>query len=208
MLYNVVRVSEKRRADIVKKEKIVQIAMVISMYFPQIFLGTDIILLRCLIDNQVILLALLIVGLVFVAISFFIGILNVIVAILNLSKETPSPTRSTIIMKFVLIPWYGLNFLEWLLLVGICGNPWLMLAIPLVICIGVSFTFIFLLFTNVHNFSYVIKLTKNKKIKLTANIVIPVLFHFVFVLDILGSILLHLNLKKILASENLCEIVD
>ncbi|MDE6408461.1 MAG: hypothetical protein K2K50_07665, partial [Anaeroplasmataceae bacterium] len=161
-----------------KKVKGAQIALIISMYLPQVFVELDTILIRFT-TNETLLMSLLIVALILMGVSFLIGLVNTAIAILDIFSDTPSPTRSTMIMKLVLIPWYFLNFFDWLLVVGICANPWLMLAIPLVICMAIGYTFVILLFTNVHNFSYVIRLIKNKEIKLTSNIVIPVVLHFV-----------------------------
>ncbi|MDE7384984.1 MAG: hypothetical protein K2M84_04400, partial [Anaeroplasmataceae bacterium] len=140
-----------------KKVKGAQIALVISMYLPQIFIELDTILIRFT-TNETLLLSFLIVALILMGVSFLIGLINTVIAIINIFSDTPSPTRSTMIMKFVLIPWYFLNFFDWLLMVGICANPWLMLAVPLIICMGIGYTFTILLFTNVHNFSYVINL--------------------------------------------------
>ncbi|MDE6241112.1 MAG: hypothetical protein K2M08_01685 [Anaeroplasmataceae bacterium] len=190
-----------------KKVKGAQIALVISMYLPQIFIELDTILIRFT-TNETLLLSLLIVALVLMGVSFLIGLINTVIAIINIFSDTPSPTHSTMIMKFVLIPWYFLNFFDWLLMVGICANPWLMLAVPLIICMGIGYTFTILLFTNVHNISYVIHLIKNKKIRLTSNIVIPVVLHFVFVLDILGSILLHKELQKIEEQNRKIDVID
>ncbi|MDE5546895.1 MAG: hypothetical protein K2I88_05470 [Anaeroplasmataceae bacterium] len=190
-----------------KKVKGAQIALVISMYLPQIFIELDTILIRFT-TNETLLLSFLIVALILMGVSFLIGLINTVIAIINIFSDTPSPTRSTMIMKFVLIPWYFLNFFDWLLMVGICANPWLMLAVPLIICMGIGYTFTILLFTNVHNFSYVINLIKNKKIKLTSNIVIPVVLHFVFVLDILGSILLHKEIQKIEEKNTKNDVID
>ncbi|MDE7106514.1 MAG: hypothetical protein K2O22_05055 [Anaeroplasmataceae bacterium] len=179
-----------------KKEKIARIALIISMYLPQVFIVLDAILIRFIV-NDTLLLSFLIVAFVLMGISFIVGLINVGIAFQNIFRDTPSPARFTIIMKLVLIPWYFLNFLVWLLLVGICANPWLMLAVPLVIGMGIAYTFAFLFFTNVYNFSYVIKLVKEKKIQLTKSIILPVVLHFIFVLDILGSMLLHKKIQEI-----------
>ncbi|MDE6661502.1 MAG: hypothetical protein K2J93_06750 [Anaeroplasmataceae bacterium] len=190
-----------------KKEKIAIITLIVSMYLPQVFIEVLSILIRFMF-NEKLFLSLFIVALVLMGISYIFGIINAIIAIVDIFRDVPSPTKLTMITKLVLIPWYIENFFVWLLMVGICANPWLMLAAPLVMCIGVGYTFSFLIFTNVHNFSYVIRLWRMKKLKLTSEIIIPIALHFIFVLDILGSILLHRALDKQIPADNECELVE
>lgn len=126
---------------------------------------------------------------------FGIGFVNIIVAILHIFFKSQSPTLITLITKISLIPWYILNFLFWFLAFAICINPWLLPFAPIILALGVVSTYFLMVCTGVHNLSYVIKLVRNKELKLTCGIVMSIIFHFVFALDIIGSFTLHYYLK-------------
>ncbi|MGN0805802.1 MAG: hypothetical protein ACI4MC_02080, partial [Candidatus Coproplasma sp.] len=117
-------------------------------------------------------------------------------AILNLTTDGESPAWVTFIIKLVLIPWYALNFLVCFLLVAGFLNPFLMLAIPLLIGIEVSITYLYMLCSSLQIVSYTIRQIITKRIPLTPMLLVGIIFSFIFVLDIVGSYLLHAELKK------------
>ncbi|MDE5546084.1 MAG: hypothetical protein K2I88_01320, partial [Anaeroplasmataceae bacterium] len=119
--------------------------------------------------------------------GFGIGFVNIIVAILHIFLKSQIPTRVTIIAKLSLIPWYIMNFIFWALAVVIFIHPFFLPIVPIILVLGISSTYFFMICTGVHNLSYVIKLVKNKELKLTGGIIVSIIFHFIFVLDIVGS---------------------
>ncbi|MDE6414558.1 MAG: hypothetical protein K2K48_04010 [Anaeroplasmataceae bacterium] len=172
--------------------KIPLIIQVIFMYAFYICFGVAVIIC-CMgeeLSNQLILIMWILFFL-----CFGIGFVNVIVAILHIFLKSQKPTMVTIIAKFSLIPWYIMNFIFWALAVVIFIHPFFLPIVPIIFVLGVSSTYFFMICTGVHNLSYVIKLVKNKELKLTGGIIVSVIFHFIFVLDIIGSFALHYYLK-------------
>ena len=167
--------------------------MYISLTF---FLGTLFII--NLTDNEDITNTLLTLGLIIGIIALLIGGLNFVFSIINIFKGGTSPINTTIVIKMVLIPWYLGNFFVWFLLVGAFSNPFLFIGIPLIICIGVFITYMYMIFISAPNISYVFSLIKNKEIHTNKLLIVSLVFHFIFCLDVIGSFMLKKALKDAL----------
>ncbi len=179
-----------------KNNYITSILLVIAMYLMHVMFDVALILMRSRTEIDKVLLTFLIIGLVFGLIALIFGCINGIFAIYNVFRKTSSPSKITMILKLVLIPWYIQNIFVWLIIVAGFCNPFLMLGIPIIIFIGMSITYVYMICTSVQNLSYAAKLIKNKKIVITSWLVLSIIFHFIFVLDVVGSILFHFILKK------------
>lgn len=182
--------------------KIPLILQVIIMYIVCIFCFVIAFTIEEEMQNSLILTMYLLYGLCFVA-----GFVNILVAILHIFLKSESSTMVTIIVKLSLIPWYILNFLFWLIAFVIMINPWFLPFAPVVLVVGVVSTYFLMICTGAHNLSYVIKLVKNKEATLTIQLVISIVFHFIFVLDIVGSFVLHSYLKKI-ENKNTSKVIE
>lgn len=102
-------------------------------------------------------------------------------AILSFFNHSASPLKMTMIIKLVLIPFYLINFFYWFLLLSGFANPWLYIAIPLVITLAVVVTFAYMLATSLFAISYLLKLEKEKKIQLKEAFLSALFFSFSFV---------------------------
>lgn len=129
-----------------------------------------------------------------------LGIVSFVFACLQFARLAASPLKTAIIVKLCLIPWYVINFMICGLLVAGFLNPWLMLAVPILIGLEVFVTYVVMLLTGIHSITYTIKFLILHKIKPTAPIVIALIFHLIFCLDIVGAIMLNIEHKKLLRS--------
>lgn len=123
-------------------------------------------------------------------------IVSFIFAMLNLTPKVSSPVKTTLITKCCLIPWYILNLLVCLLFVAGFLNPWLFLAVPALMGIEAVITYVFMLSTSLHSVIYTIKSNATRKIKMTSAMIVALVFHFFFVLDVIGAIILSVEMKK------------
>ena len=140
---------------------------------------------------------LIIIGFVAMLVMIPVCLVSLIFACLNFVHNESSPLKTTLIVKIGLMPWYILNLLVCLLLVAGFLNPWLLIAVPLLICIEVGITYTFMLSTSVHSVIYTIRYLVSRKIEPNYKIVIALVFHFIFCLDIIGVLMLCKEIKKI-----------
>ena len=136
------------------------------------------------------------IGFSFMSIMAPVCIISFIFAGFNMIRSGNSPLKTAIIVKIVLIPWYIFNLLVCILLLAGFLNPWLMMAIPLLICIEVVITYIFMLSTSAHSVFYTIKYLSCKKIKPNKIMTVALIFHFIFCLDIVGAVMLNMETAK------------
>ena len=87
---------------------------------------------------------LLVAFLVLSILVFPICILNTVFPIISIFKGEYNPSKTTMIVKLVLIPWYILNYVMCGFIVAGCLNPFLMLAIPIIIIIASLVTYIYM----------------------------------------------------------------
>lgn len=140
--------------------------------------------------------ALFIFGIVFGLFALIIGTINFVFSIINIFKGSDSSINTTIVIKMVLIPWYLGNFFFWFLLVAGFMNPFLLVGIPFIVGVGVVVTYIYMIFISVPNISYVFSLIKNKEIHVNKLLIVSLVFHFIFCLDIIGSFMLKKAINK------------
>ncbi|MGN0813191.1 MAG: hypothetical protein ACI4MQ_06770 [Candidatus Coproplasma sp.] len=178
------------------KSKVILIIQAVVMYLIHIPFYICLILARIPNINFDIFGVFILVGLCANLILIPVGIVAVAFAILNLTTDSKNPAWVTFIIKLVLIPWYCLNFLVCFLLVAGFLNPFLMLAVPLLIGIEVSITYIYMLCSSLQIVSYTIRQIIKKRIALTPMLIVGIVFSFIFVLDIVGSYFLYSELKK------------
>lgn len=178
------------------KSKVILITQTVVMYLIQIPFYICLILARLTNINFEICRILILVGLCFNLLLIPVGMVAVAFAIHNLLADGQNPAWMTFIIKLVLIPWYCLNFLVCLLLVAGFLNPFLMLAIPLLIGLEVFITFTYMVCSSLQIVSYTIRQIIKKRIAVTPMVMVGIVFSFIFVLDIVGSYLLHTELKK------------
>lgn len=122
-----------------------------------------------------------------------IAFVVIILSFITILKRDYNPTKYTMVIKLILIPFYALNFVEWSLYVAGMLNPFLMLAIPVVIFLGMCYTYLIMISTSLCDLIYAIKHFKddNKKLVITSFV-----FLFMFCFDVIGSIMLYMSTKN------------
>ena len=139
---------------------------------------------------------LLIATLVLLALMIPVGILNLVVSIVSVFKGGVDPTKTTMIVKLCLIPWYALNFLIGFVFTSIFLNPFMMIAIPVIVSIFVVTTYLLMICTSFADAGYVLHKKAKKEWRLSFAVVIGVFFLFIFCLDVIGAIILYRQSKK------------
>lgn len=123
-----------------------------------------------------------------------LALVSILIGFISIFKKPKDPTKYSMIIKLVLIPFYILNFIEWVILGIGTLNPFLFILGALLIVFGILFTYICMLATGIYNIGYVFGLIKEGK----ANglMIAALIFQFVYVLDIVGAIILYIENKK------------
>ena len=175
------------------------ILFTISMYVPHLFFWGAIALMRFGESNETndsIIGILLIMGVVFTFVAMFIGLLGLAFGVFNSARDCADPTTTTMVCKFLLIPWYVANFLFWLILMAGFCNPWLLLGVPLIIVLGVCITWTFVVLGSAHNLAYVWREVRMRRMDVSSMLILAIVFHFIFVFDIVGAIMLREIVRK------------
>ena len=97
---------------------------------------------------------LLIAALVLMVCILPICIINVITSFKSVLNEETELIKTTMVIKLCLIPWYALNFLIGFVFVSIFFNPFMMIAIPIIIVFLVSSTYLIMLTTSFGDIAY------------------------------------------------------
>lgn len=116
-----------------------------------------------------------------------VSIVNVVASIRSAIKEDYNLPKNTMVMKLSLIPWYSLNFAIGFICVSILFNPFMMIAIPVVIGLFVTSTYLLMLTTSIGDIAYFL----HGKQKLTPAMILALVFLFLFFLDVIGAIILY-----------------
>ena len=110
-------------------------------------------------------------------------------------KNRPSPVKLIMILKAALIPYYISNFILWGALILGTLNPFLFMAMPLVLLVSICVTYINMITTSIPNTAYSIYALRERKIKPSTLLIISNILQYIFCLDLLGSILLFINFE-------------
>ena len=130
---------------------------------------------------------------IFEMVSVFVAFLTCCFSLFSLFDDK-GITKLSMIIKLTLIPWFLLNFLKWSAYVLGMLNPFLMIGIPLVIALGVLMTYFLMVATSANNIFYIIRSIPKSNNK--ALLIVSLIFHFVFCLDVAGSIMIYVDDKK------------
>lgn len=134
---------------------------------------------------------------ILLGISFLLGITALVFSIIGTVKKDEPYTLVTVILKAVMIPFFCVNLYAWVCLVSGMLNPFLFLGIPAIICIGACLTYCYMLMTSLPDVIYMISFTIKRKKKPNALMIVGIVLEFFFVLDVIGSILIHKAYKDI-----------
>lgn len=148
-------------------------------------------------DNNIVYMALFTAGVVVGLVAALIAAGVIVPSIVSIfTNNNEDMSKFTMIIKLASIPWYVGNFAMWGLLVAGMLNPFLLIAIPLVICIAVFITYVDMLSISMNNICVIISNLRKKKYQPNALLIVGMVFQFIFCLDILGAIFTYLDCNK------------
>ncbi len=131
---------------------------------------------------------------VFLCLAFVLGCINIVFGVLQFKSPEPNVTKTVMLAKLSLIPFFIVNFILCILLIAGLLNPFLFMSIfivaPLLIAITYGITFV----TSSYNLGFIVNKFINGESNITTLVVCGV-FHFFFVFDVIGSILLYKSTK-------------
>ncbi len=112
-----------------------------------------------------------------------------VLSIISIFKGNTSPIKTTFICKLVTIPWFILNFAMCTVVIAGLFNPFLMIAIPILIPIMVFTTYLFMFATSLPNIFwtarvFIKRMPMNKGLLIAGTVLL-----FIFCLDIAGAIM-------------------
>lgn len=134
--------------------------------------------------------ATLITGLSLVIIAFLVAIATMILSTISIFlKNDKNNTKFIMIIKIILIPWYIANFTLWALMILGMLNPFLFVAIPIMIVLSMFGTYIYMLSSSLNNICLIISNFKNKTLEVKPLFIVGMILQLFFCIDIVGAIL-------------------
>lgn len=118
-----------------------------------------------------------------------ICLVNILLAFISAFKSKSNPSKITMIIKIILIPWFSFNFVFCVLLTAVFFNPFLFMAIPLAIALMMFVAYVYMIATSAYDIAFFINRLVRKQIKQKAPLIVATVFLFIFCLDIVGSII-------------------
>ena len=133
---------------------------------------------------------------ILLAVALVLDLVSFVLAIIGSAKQEEPKTKMTVIIKALFIPFFLINITLYVLSFLGMLNPFLMWAIPLVMCIGVCLTYAYMFMSSWPDIIYmIIYLIKNKR-RPKPGMVLGIIFEFFFVLDIVGAIIINKAYKE------------
>ena len=182
-----------------KASRITLIAQIVLMYIMDSPLYAIMILMTTHLDDNLmseLIKGLLIAFLVLSILIFPICMANAALSLISIFKGQYNPSKIVMICKLVLIPWYILNFIMCIMLIGGMLNPFMMIAIPIVICIEVIITYVYMISTSLPDIAYFFNRVFRKAISVNGLLIVSIVLLFIFCLDIVGGIMFYLSSAK------------
>ena len=153
--------------------------------------------------NSSVISGLMLAGVILGALIIPVSITNIVLGFTTFVRKTVSSLKTTMVVKIILIPWYIINFLVCFLLIAGFLNPWLFLAVPIILSLLIAITYIHLLATSITNVCYFIKYHIANKLSFDGVTIVGIIFHFIFFLDFIGAIILEQKYKRLEIKVNL-----
>ena len=182
-----------------KSNKVLLIVQTILMYVAHIPFYIALLLIKLVPDMSLdnVIIGLLLSGIILSAIILPFCIVNGIMALISLFKDFESPIKLTLKLKLILIPWYIMNFIICILLSAGFLNPWLLIAWFFVVFILICITYIIMVTLGLPLVAYLIRKMSKKEIETKPSIIVGIVFQFIFCLDVLGVLIIHLKTRKL-----------
>ncbi len=142
----------------------------------------------------------IILGYIFIA-GFALGLLicliNVVFTFVSTLKPRQDMSKLTMICKIIQIPWYVFNFLICAMLFIGTLNPFLIFTAPIFLIFAILMTYSFMFSTSLPQAISYIRGILSKEIPFSILNVVASIFMFFFSLDLVGSILMYSQTKKL-----------
>ena len=136
------------------------------------------------------------IGILLVA-AAVLGLATLIFAIIGAVKSEKNNTMITVVVKFMMIPFFCINIYCWYLLFTGLMNPFLFVTIPVVLIVGVAVTYVFTLTTVLPDVIYMFIYLKRKKMRPEKPLLTGLIMCFFFILDLVGIVLIHKSYKEL-----------
>ena len=134
---------------------------------------------------------------ILLGLALVVGIAALIFGIIGTAKREEDPnTRLTVIIKAAMIPFFCINIYLWSVLVSGMLNPFLFLAIPVIIVIGFCLTYVYMIMTSLPDVIYMIAFLIRRKKKPNIYMILGLIFEFFFVLDLVGAVFIDKAYKE------------
>lgn len=130
-------------------------------------------------------------------VTLVIATLITVFSIISIFKGKESPSKVTMIVKCTLVPWFVLNFVLCFCIIGGMMNPFLLWGIPAMMAIMVCTTYVNMLASSLPDIAWFIRLLIKKKIKITPQLIVSIVFLFIFCLDIVGGVMYYISTKEV-----------
>lgn len=180
-----------------KFKKVLLTVQVLLMYLAQLpFLFVLIIVRTPLGNNFNLCLVLMLIGVILHFVIFPISVVNLVFGFLGIFRGVNSPLEDVKKTKLILIPWFIINVFSYALVTAPFCNPFLMLVVPILLCLIVGMTYVFMLSTSMYDFAYIINLITRKKVRKSKALTFWLICLFIFCLDVLSAIVLNNILDK------------
>ncbi len=131
---------------------------------------------------------------VMMAVMVPICLLNAVVSVKSAVKGE-DPTKVTVTAKLALIPWYVINLAVCFVFASIFFNPFMLVALPVVIALCVFVTYALMLTTSIGDIAFFVKKKLKNDPSVRTATVVAVVFLFIFCLDVIGAIMLYRQSK-------------
>ena len=138
---------------------------------------------------------------ILLCIALVLDLVSFVLAIIGSVKQDEPKTKMTIVIKAVMIPFFLINVTIWCLCVLGEFNPFLMIAIPLTIFLGIVLTYAYMFMTSWPDIIYMIIYTIKNKRRPKLYMVLGIIMEFIFVFDIIGAILINKAYKESLEED-------
>ena len=134
---------------------------------------------------------------ILLGLALVVGIAALIFGIIGTARKEEDPnTRLTVIIKAAMIPFFCINIYLWSVLVSGMLNPFLFLAIPVIIVIGCCLTYVYMIMTSLPDVIYMISFIIRRRKKPNIYMILGLIFEFFFVLDLVGAIFIDKAYKE------------
>ncbi len=131
--------------------------------------------------------------LISLAVLLLLCLVNIILGALSTLHEVKDSTKAVMICKIIQIPWFIINFIFCLTMIILMINPFLLIAAPIVLLLSVSSTYLYMFSTSSLDIFYLIK---SRRFISSTTCLLSFIFLFIFVLDVVGSLLAYSSLKS------------